>query len=570
MIIQLEGGQKLEVQDGATPEQIDGVLTHFQGGSGNQNSQQIDVAAPLNGQQSRTGTVGSMVMGAVDPVYGIGQMAPRALSEITSLGENYPNTVSRLYDKSAQTVDTANNARENSYDQARTAAGRTGIDWGRIAGNIVSPANAVPGKIIGQFPEAANLAGRLTQGAVSGGMFGATAPVNTDDGSYAGQKTAQVGVGAVGGAAIPAVGKLAAALVSPKISSNVQTLLDEGIKLTPGQILGPGAKKIEDKLTSFLPGVAARQQESIKDLNTAVANRALNPIGEQLPEGMAGRDANAYVQGKLQDAYNTLLPKMTGKNDAEFQNEINNLKGMVSTLPEQEQKSFNSVLDRDLNSRISPNGNVTGESLKDIESALNKQVTNYSGVTDAYQKQLGGAFKETQASLRRMIARNNPDYAGELQSINEGYANFARLRKASSAIGADEGDFTPAQLANAVRDADKTKDHGAYMAGNALMQDLSDPAKAVLPSKVPDSGTTGRMVLPYLAGGGAAVLAGHPLATMLGAGTMGLYTKPGQALARAILAPRPGTLPLRNAIEKYSDPRLLARSLTPGFRQNNP
>lgn len=82
------------------------------------------------------------------------------------------------------------------------------------------------------------------------------------------------------------------------------------------------------------------------------------------------------------------------------------------------------------------------------------------------------------------------------------------------------------------------------------MQDLSDAGKAVLPESVPNSGTTDRAKMIEL---GGALLGGHvagiPPAALAGtAAAAGIYTRPGQALARSLLAGSPQT---RNAFSQY-------------------
>ena len=76
-------------------------------------------------------------------------------------------------------------------------------------------------------------------------------------------------------------------------------------------------------------------------------------------------------------------------------------------------------------------------------------------------------------------------------------------------IYAEEGVFSPAQLQNAVRAMDKSKDKARFAEGKALMQDLSESGKTVLGSKVPDSGTPYRTMAGILASGGAG-LSGYP------------------------------------------------------------
>jgi hypothetical protein len=86
------------------------------------------------------------------------------------------------------------------------------------------------------------------------------------------------------------------------------------------------------------------------------------------------------------------------------------------------------------------------------------------------------------------------------------------------------------------------------------MQDLSDAGVQVLPSKTPDSGTAGRMILNSLAGGvaGGAALS-NPTAAALASTLMIPYLPGGRQLTTAMLAKRPEIAQkLADAIRKSS------------------
>ena len=114
---------------------------------------------------------------------------------------------------------------------------------------------------------------------------------------------------------------------------------------------------------------------------------------------------------------------------------------------------------------------------------------------------MGRGYEKALNDLRASLARGNPQYADELNRINTGFANYARIRQAGSMANTQER-FTPAQLAAAVKSLDKTK--GGTATGQALMQDLTDAGVKALQPGLPTSGTSERILatsLPnYLAG----------------------------------------------------------------------
>ena len=83
--------------------------------------------------------------------------------------------------------------------------------------------------------------------------------------------------------------------------------------------------------------------------------------------------------------------------------------------------------------------------------------------------------------------------AGRGWKIDKAYANFKRIQRAAAGVGTEDGVFTPAQLLSAAKAMDRTKDKRAFSEGTALLQDLAAAGKEVMPSKIPDSGTAGRM-----------------------------------------------------------------------------
>jgi hypothetical protein len=333
-------------------------------------------------------------------------------------------------------------------------------------------------------------------------------------------------------------------VISPTISPQIQTLMKEGVVPTAGQILGGGYKRAEEALSSvpiigdFIKGAQGR---AMADVNRVAFNRALTPIGEKLPEGLAGREAVQFVSEKLDDAYGKLLPKMTVVQDTPFQTAIASLKGMVQSgaIDPKAVSFFNNWMDNNVLNKFQGQNAITGETLKAIQGDLRETVSRLGASTDADQRLIGQALKEAQDQVRQLVTRSNPQYASELKAIDTGYANFKRVERAAAGLGAEEGIFSPAQLQNAVKAMDRSKDKGQFAQGQALMQDLSESAKTALGNKVPDSGTPYRSMVAALAASGGAGAAGFPaIAASLIASPL-LYSQTGQNMLAAILTKRP-------------------------------
>lgn len=457
---------------------------------------------------------------------------------------------------------------EQNYQSARASQGSTGFDPLRMVGNV-GTALLVPGSVAAQ---GASMPARLGQAAGIGAAFGAAEPV-TDGGDFWNEKAAQVGTGAVlGPAGIPATSAVAR-VVQPNTSAAARTLMDEGVNLTPGQILGGALKRVEDAATSIpVLGdfIKDAQRRSVADLNRAAYGRALAPIGGDASSLPVGPEGVMAVKTALGDAYDKLLPTLQFKADPQFVQGLSVVRNGAN-LPPQELATYDALLKKNLGQI--QNGVANGDTFKAIESSLTNDAKKFSSSTDAYQKQLGDALTETVNVFRQGLQRSNPQAAQELQAINQGYANYARVRTAAASAGDKSSGFSPAQLAAAVRSSDKSAGKGATATGTALMQDLSDAGRSVLPTSVPDSGAPFRHAIEA----GIAGLAGHsvlpeqatgwmlPLAGMAGAASLP-YTRMGQKVAQKILAERPDGAAQLAALLRQSGPAIGA-SATPLLTQ---
>ena len=262
-------------------------------------------------------------------------------------------------------------------------------------------------------------------------------------------------------------------------------------------MLGGASKATEEKLSS-LPvvgdAIKAAQGRAVDQLNAAVANRALKPIGQKLPAGVSGREAVDYVETALGNSYDKLLPKLTVQADSQFSSDVGQLQAMMrnGSIDPKYVKAFDRYMATNVLNKFKGQNALTGQTVKDIESDLGQQAARLGQSQDPDARLMADALREAQSNIRDLVRRSNPQAADELKAINAGYANFKRMQKASASVATEDGAFSPAQLHNAVKAADRSKDKAAFARGDALMQGLSEPAKSVLGNKIPNSGTADR------------------------------------------------------------------------------
>lgn len=491
--------------------------------------------SPQPAQTPQIGGAQRFAAGLIDPIQGGAQMLENSVRAVSPAAVE---AINKLNNKLAEwgLVGKLPAGGVQQQTAEREAALKTdGIDWARLGGNVLSPVNAA---LAAKIPAAAGLAGRAAGGAGLGAVSAGLMP----NSGTAEDKLLQMGVGAAGGAAVPALTAGLGRVISPAASTNaqLQALKAEGIRPTVGQALGGFANKAEEKAISLpLMGdsIAAARARASGDLNQAVANRALQPIGQTAPKGLDGRELVGHVQRQLSEAYDDLLPKLTVKADQAFAQEVQNLRGMVSngSIDPNAAKTFQRILQNDVLGKFKGQNALTGQTMKQVESDLGQKISQLGGSTDADARLVADALREVQSSLRNLVQRNNPQFADELKAINKGYANFKRLERAGSALGAEDGIFSAAQLQNAVKALDRSKDKGRFARGEAFMQDLSDPAKSILGSRVPNSGTADRLM-------NAGALASGLVNPAIPAGLLGgagMYSAPVQRALLGLVSSRP-------------------------------
>lgn len=508
--------------------------------------------------------------GVQQTALGAQQLLGHGLQAVGGIGQS-PTLSSLITGQQAQNpVQKAGNWLVNDADKG-LAQGATDVAPYSAAHPIATGAGQLTGGAAATAPLAllapevagAGLLGKAGIGAGLGAASGALTPVeNVPQGSsFAQEKAKQIGLGAVtGGVATPLVSAIGGA-ISPAIGAAQNKLLQAGVPLTPGQILGGAAARTEAKLTSipFLGDMIKNgQQRAVQGFNKATYDQVLAPLGQKY-SGPIGNEGVAAVQKTISGAYDDALSKLTFHADPQFQNEMVQLGTMAQSLPESQQGQFMNIFKTQVIGKLSPQGTMDGQTLKGVQSELGRISRGLTGDPSYDNQQLGHAVGQIKELVESALPRSNPaDAVQDLAKANAAYANFVRLRGAAGSQGAmnNEGVFTASQLNNAVRGADKSAGKGATATGNALMQDFSSAGQSVLGAKYPDSGTPGRSLLALMgpAALGSAFAPGYagPMAAALGVGALP-YTAMGQKVAQALLTARPGFAgPLGAAIGRGS------------------
>lgn len=441
---------------------------------------------------------------------------------------------------------------DNAYLASQAQAGKRPGGWGNFAGSALGtlPLMALPG-------------GPLAQGT----MMGAASTTNPTDPMGVARDAALGGVGGVvGNAALRGLG----AVIAPKFAPAVTALANEDVPLTVGQMAGGAAKRIEDASTSIpILGDAIRtaQRRGYEGFNRAAINRSMAPLNQQLPANIgSGRDAIAYASSAVDDAYDKAAQGQTIALDPQF---VQDAQAAQAQVPPSMGPRYQQLIQSQIGDRLGPGATLSDSDFIDAKAGLNAAIKRYAGAGDPDTVDLLGALGDLKASLHGALSRAAPSAADQLQRADAAFSNLATVQNASGSLGSEGGMFTPAQLLGAVKASDTSARKNAFARGGVQMQDLADNAKAVLPSKVPDSGTALRYLvseLPILLGVGSeshVLPMGAAAPAMIGGGLLGsLYTKPGQAIAQAAMMRRPSWSPaVRGLLNLGSGPATAAGGL---------
>jgi hypothetical protein len=495
--------------------------------------------------------------GVMDLPTGINQMLANAIPEGAKPAANtafrlmdaIPGmVVSRLMIGDIPSAEVANQRvtdREAEYQRARAAAGSTGIDFARLGGQTIS---TLPAMLA--IPGAGGFLGAAGIGAGTGAGMSALTPVPNAGDGYAGEVAKNALAGGVAGAVGGVAGKALGSIIAPRIDPNVRALGNAGVELTPGQIAGGGFRNMED-VSRSIPivgtGIGNAQRRSLESFNRSVANEVLAPIGQTVPKNApVGRALMTQVDDAISSAYQSAHAKVKPFTpDRQFLTDFENVVNGNILMPDQK-AFFTAVVQRQIMPRMGKADAIDGKTAQEITSELKRYARSYGASPDVPDQELAKAFRALTDTFDDMVARTNPAIAPEIKKANAAFARLIRMESASAGAGATEGVFTAPQFSTAVRRGDMSPRKGEFARGGALMQELSDAGRAVLPSTVPDSGTGLRTAVNTGAAGLTATGAGMIDPTLAGLylGATGVgraaYSEPAtRAFRAAMLARRP-------------------------------
>lgn len=358
-------------------------------------------------------------------------------------------------------------------------------------------------------------------------------------------------VGAAGGAAGRGVANVVGSGISGVTDPTRRALDDAGIRMTPGQILGGGIQRTEDRLAGLpLVGdqIMTRRMEGLEDFNRAAFADAADALGVPTPSNIGGVGIDKLRQGRSQ-RYGDLLDNRQFSVDPQFETDIAAALAQTGQLPQDLAGKVTTSLEGRIGNAVRDDAAgmpiITGRDYQSSLRGLDRDVRSLMREAPVMGDVAEDAVRGGRDALLGLVERQAPGVYDELASINRGNSLMETLRSGVNAARNQGELVTPAQLSTA---ASQTARRFGNNQGttNQPFYGLTRAAQEVLPSSIPDSGTAGRMVIPFLAGaaggsGGAAVAEGDAV-DRAGAGA-------GTAVIAALLASAPYSPAARNTLQ---------------------
>lgn len=470
----------------------------------------------------------------------------------------------------AATVAAANSVFGNYLDEI---VGATGGDAETARMNMAIlqqkyPGSSFLGDVAGQIAWDATLgkfaprAGMFARNGVYGAVSGSGAE---DEGKR--WKGAALGstVNAIGGKVGEKVADAGGALLRGSANPNLKYLYNEGVTPTPGMIArgssGPLPWLVSrgENTLSGTPGFDGIINPGIKDTFAQFDRAAFRQMG--VPDGKIGKEGLEVLGDTAKQAY-APLDSINLPYDATFAGQMASTRGRLANLPR-----FGSDIAGQLDTLDSSvqNGILSG---RDWQSGLRLSQNNRSSLTGKeFTDQAVDVLRQHEDDLTDLAVRQGPPGTPQMLSdANRAYSNFktmetaldnAPVHKRNYLIGPDRLDAAATQ---------SRRNFGGRFASitDRPLQRLTEAGMDILPNRLPDSGTAGRVALlggvaGALGGGGGLYQSGGDLGegtesafTAAAATTlplMALYSPAGRrAVAKMALADRPQVL--TGAIDK--------------------
>ena len=310
----------------------------------------------------------------------------------------------------------------------RDAGGITGFGL-----TLAAPGFGAAGQFVGRGANAADKVLRAgAVGAGGGALFGATGSEGgLNERAEAAALAAALSAG-TGGVLQGGINRLS----RPTSETAQRRLSRQGQELTLGQMLGGGAQRVEDALTSVpFAGdvIRGRQRDTLSSFDTLATNTALNPLGQAL-ESSAGRQGVRDADEIISSAYTRALEPVTAFNPAD---ETLTAALTAARSPERLTADVAASLESTLDNIFSQApGEIDGQTWKRIDSQLAAAArsADAGSATRPEMTALRDRLQQARTAWRDALGRVNEDALAGVTAADAAEAQYRLVRRASSDV----------------------------------------------------------------------------------------------------------------------------------------
>lgn len=417
--------------------------------------------------------------------------------------------------------------------------------FGNIVGEsaITAPLGMGAGAAAARF--APLLAGPIAQGAIQGGLQGlATADP--------GQRGINTLVGALTGGGVAGAGRAVHTLVYglPRTDA-AQTLINEGISLTPGQMNPAGAMNQFEQAGESLPGfkqiIDPARENAERQYQALIIQRGAAP-------GAPPIRPSENIHDMLQQAYDSYQPLYDQARGYPVSPSIMRTQGanvpltqlfqqaaQAPGVPQSLRQSENEWLQDRLTQLPR---NPQSEDLLTLRSAIRQRGREYGLRTDTDASHIANISGRAERSVTAALQSQLPaEPMAVLQQADANYGNYKIIENAVAKSKDNLAGLTPQKLSQAIYDA--TADPAYARGAGGPLRDLAQAGTNVFQVVSPPTGA--RVATLGLGAAGAL----HPsIGVPVGTGMLGLTgTQTGRRLAAGVTAPQQATQRLVEALQ---------------------
>lgn len=346
----------------------------------------------------------------------------------------------------------------------------------------------------------------------------------------------------------------AGALASGVTDPSVGYVAQQQIPMTLGQAVGrsgkvgAAVKGVEDRLAG-LPIVGdvinARRTEGIRAMNSKAFDKALEPINESIGN-QVGEEAVSEANDLVSRAFQKALAGKSAQVDSQFLGDASAAIMRLKTIKRDNLgDEIVDQIEEATRGYFDPaTGHISGEDMQALLGSLREIRQAYR--TDPLGKRIGDSVKSVEKAVEGIFERQAPEVMPDYKAAKAAYRRVSILADAVNRGKNSEGVFTSGQLGMSDR-GNSVKFDGKMGAasGKSPFQDFQRATQDVLPNRVPDSGTAGRLLVP-----GALVAGGAGVGAATGDAQSGATTGIGLATLLAMLYSKRGSAAMAGAFTK--------------------